>query len=200
MKLRFIVFPALLALAGCASAPQPSVRYVDPGAQGQIAGTGVESQDIAAAAQKAAQSIVNLPVIAQATKPPIVLITPVNNRSSSPINTDIYTTKLKTILMQNAGGRVMFLARDASASANEREQLLRESGAVQDGGTADSGRVGATYDYILTAELQSISTATSAGQSDYFIVEFKLVDFQDLQLWGSSYEIKKEGRESGVYR
>jgi len=194
-----LLLPALI-LISCASAPQPNVSYVDPGAQGQIAGTGVESQDIAAAAQKAAQSIVNLPAIANAAKPPVILITPVNNRSSSPIDTTLYTTKLRGTLMQYANGKVQFLARDASAKTNEREQELRESGAVQSGGTANSVRQGATYDYLLTAELQGIATATSQGNSDYFLVAFKLVNFSDVLLWESQYEIKKEGRESGVYR
>ena len=30
--------------------------------------------------------------------------------------------------------------------------------------------------------------------------EFRLVDFKDILVWESQYEIKKEGRESGVYR
>lgn len=189
-----------LLLAGCATAPEPTVRYVEPGAQGRVAGTGIESQDIAAAAQAAAASMLQLPQITQAARPPVVIITPVTNRSASPIDTNLYTTKLRGTLMQHSGGRIVFLARDAAAATNEREQQLREAGAVQPGGTATSGRMGATYDYVLTAELQGIATATREGKSDYFLVSFKLVDFSDVLVWESQYEIKKEGRESGVYR
>jgi PBP1b-binding outer membrane lipoprotein LpoB len=200
MNLRFLglVFP--LMLVGCATAPEPSVRYVDPGAQGRVAGTGIESQDIAAAAQAAATSILQLPQIANASQPPVVIITPVVNRSASPIDTSLYTTKLRGALMEYGGGKVRFLARDAAAKTNEREQQLRESGAVQSGGTAGGKRVGATYDYVLATELQGIATATREGKSDYFLVSFKLVDFSDLLVWERQYEIKKEGRESGVYR
>jgi hypothetical protein len=165
-----------------------------------VQGTGVESQDISAAAAKAAQSILQIPQIANAPTPPIVLITPVTNRSSSPIDTTLYTTKLRGTLTQYAAGRVLFLARDASAAVNEREQELRESGAVDGGGTDVKGRKGATYQYILTAELQGISAGNSQGMSEYFIVSFKLVDYRDLLVWESQYEIKKEGRESAVYR
>ncbi len=189
----------LLVLASCASAPEPSVRYVSPGEQGRVAVTGIESQDIAAASQQAAASFLQLPRISQSPIPPIVIITPVTNRSSSPIDTNLYTSKLRGSLMQHGGGRVRFLARDASAATNEREQQLRESGAVQPGGTS-AGRVAATYDYLLTAEIQGIATASREGASDYFLVSFKLVDFNDLLVWENQYEIKKEGRESGVYR
>lgn len=192
-------FSFIVVLASCASAPEPSVRYVAPGEQGRVAVTGIESQDIAAAAQQAAASFLQVPQIAQASTAPIVIITPVTNRSSSPIDTNLYTTKLRGSLMQHGGGRVRFLARDASAATNEREQALRESGAVQSGGTA-AGRVAATYDYLLTAEIQGIATASRQGASDYFLVSFKLVDFNDILVWENQYEIKKEGRESGVYR
>ncbi|MDD5262587.1 MAG: hypothetical protein PHD76_12145 [Methylacidiphilales bacterium] len=200
LSLSLIPLSTVLLLVSCSSAPQPAVSYVDPNSQGQVAGTGVESQDIAAAAQKAAQSIVNLPAINSAGKPPTILITPVTNRSASPIDTTLYTTKLRGTLMQYAAGKVQFLARDAASQTNEREQRLRESGAVESNGTADTTRVAATYDYILTAELQGISTATSQGQSDYFLIAFKLVNFKDVLVWENQYEIKKEGRESGVYR
>jgi hypothetical protein len=187
-------------ISGCASQSESGARYVDPNAQGAIAGTGIESQDIAAAAQKAAQSIVSLPVVAAATAPPLVVITPVANRTASPIDTTLYTTKLRGILMQYAAGRVRFLARDASWNTNSAEQALRQSGMVSGGGTAAGGRTGATYDYILTAELSGLAATTRVGQSDYFLIAFKLVDFSDVLVWESQYEIKKEGRESAIYR
>jgi PBP1b-binding outer membrane lipoprotein LpoB len=196
MKKHFACLALGLMLVSCSQ--DNSVKYVDPNAQGSIAGTGIESQDVSAAAQKAAQSIVNLPVIANAKTPPIILITPVTNRSASPIDTTLYTTKLRGTLMQYASNKVQFLARDASWNANQQEQGLRDSGAVDN--TSPNGRKGATYDYILTAELQGISTTTSQGQSDYFLIAFKLVNYKDLLIWEDQYEIKKEGKEAGVYR
>ena len=182
---------------GCATAPKPRVTYVNPGAQGRYAGTGIESQDIGAAAQKAAQSIVNLPAIASAEKSPIVIVTPVVNRSASPIDTELYTVKLRGILMQYAQKKVRFLARDVGTDVNLREQELRARGEVVPG---NQKRAAATYDYILTAEVRGISAASRKGQSEYFLVAFKLVDFNDMLVWEDQYEIKKEGAESPVYR
>lgn len=183
-------------MAGCATAPQPSVKYVNPGAQGSIAGTGIESQDIGAAAQKAAVSILALPQIAKAATPPTILITPVTNRSASPVDTDLYTVKLRGILMQNSSDKVRFLARDASWNTNNYEQQLRKQGEVQQG----TARNAATYDYILTAELRGISEASNKGRSEYFLVAFKLVDMNDVLVWEDQYEIKKQGQDSSVYR
>src|SRR5882724_3794209 len=185
-----------LGVAGCATAPQPSVKYVNPGAQGGIAGTGVESQDIGAAAQKAATSVLALPQIAKAEKPPTILITPVTNRSASPIDTDLYTVKLRGILMQYSSDRVRFLARDVGWDTNKYEENLRKQGEVQPG----AARTAATYDYILTAELRGISEASHKGRSEYFLIAFKLVDMNDLLLWEDQYEIKKQGHDSSIYR
>ncbi len=190
-----LAITSVVVLSGCAS-DHDHVRYVDPNTQGRIAGTGIESQDINAAAQQAAQSIVNLPQIANVSRPPVIMVTPVTNRSSTPIDTSLYTSELRDTLLANAGGRVRFIERDVSAM-NQHEQEMINSGEVV--GQGDRGAL--AYDYILTAEIQGISMASGEGQSDYFRVAFKLKDRRtDELVWSNVYQIKKEGRESAVYR
>ena len=183
-------------VAGCTSTQRPNVKYIDPGAPGSKAGTGIESQDIGAAAQKAAESIVNLRQIAQAATPPTVLITPVMNRSASPVDTDLYTVKLRGILMQYATNKVRFLDRDVGWNVSSNEMALRQRGEVEQG----PARNAATYDYILTAELRGISASSGAGRSEYFLVAFKLVDMNDVLVWENQYEIKKQGNDHTIYR
>ncbi len=194
MKKMFFLL-LVIGFVGCAK-EESSVSYVDPNSQGAVAGTGVESQDISAAAQKAVQSILLTPAIASASQPPIVMITPVTNKSASPIDVSLYTTKVRGALMQYGAGKVRFLARDTGAKTNEREQELRESGEVHGG----QSRKASSYDYLMTADLQGISSSSRKGQSDYFLISFKLVDSNDLLVWENQYEIKKEGRENSVYR
>jgi hypothetical protein len=196
--IRWTGLAAMVAVfAGCASpSPKPAVRYVDPATAGTLGGTGLESQDIVAAANKAAASIVNLPQIAQAPTPPIVLITPVVNRSAAPVDTDLYTTKLRGILMSYAPDKVRFLARDVGFETSKREEQLRAQGEVR----AGRPRSAHTYDYILTAEVRGISAAGGGAQSEYYLVAFKLVDYDDLLVWENQYEVKKEGRPHRVYR
>ena len=196
MKLKTLSTALIVLAIGCSTPEKPKVKYVDPGKPGSMGGTGIESQDIGAAAQKAAQSIVNLPQIAQAPQPPTIIITPVTNRSASPIDTDLYTTKLRGILMQYGGSKVRFLARDASWNVNREEQALRQSGQVQQG----TARNAATYDYVLTAEVRGISGSSSQGRNEYFLVAFKLVDMNDMLLWEDQYEFKKQGNDSTIYR
>ena len=195
------IFPLAAALAvslvwmGCAA--DPNVRYVDPNAQGHVAGTGLESQDVNAAAQQAAESIVNLRQIAKAPRPPVIIITPVTNKSSSPIDTSLYTSILRDNLMANSGGKVRFIERDTAQMSREEQEMINSGEVVSSGGK----RAALSYDYILTAELQGISMAGGGGQSDYFRIAFKLKDRRtDLLLWTDAYQVKKEGKESAVYR
>ncbi|SDU16412.1 Outer membrane lipoprotein LpoB, binds and activates PBP1b [Verrucomicrobium sp. GAS474] len=183
-----------LFLSGCGS--DQNVRYVDPNAQGAVASTGIESQDINAAALQAAQSIINVPEIAHALTPPVIIITPVLNKSSSPIDTSLYTSILRDTLLNNTGGKVKFLDR-TNAAFNEKEQQMADAGSVQQNGDRNA----LSYDYILTAELQGIGMASTQGQSDYFRISFKLISRKtDLLIWSNPYQIKKEGKESAVYR
>jgi PBP1b-binding outer membrane lipoprotein LpoB len=190
-----LVAVAVFILTGC-STEKPHVKYMDPGTPGGMGGTGIESQDISAAAQKAAQSIVNLPQITTAATAPTVLITAVTNRSTSPIDTELYTVKLRGILMQYNSSQVRFLARDVSWNVNNNEQALQKRNEVMPG----TPRQAATYDYILTAELRGISASSQAGRSEYFLVAFKLVDINDVLVWENQYEIKKQGNDHTIYR
>ena len=55
--------------------------------------------------------------------------------------------------------------------------------------------------YFLTGVLQSISTRTSAGISDYVLYSFRLIDTRTSEIvWEDSAEIKKQGLEDAVYR
>lgn len=185
----------LTLLAACSSEPHKA-QYVDPNAQGNVAGTGIESQDVTAASLKAAQSIVTIPAIAQASQAPIIIIYPVQNKSASPVDTSLYTSILRDTLLANTGGKVRFLDR-TTAGMNQREQEMANAGEVSGPG---SGRSALTYNYILTAELQGIGMNSAQGQSDYFRIAFKLINKNDELIWTDAYQIKKEGRDSAVYR
>jgi uncharacterized protein (TIGR02722 family) len=187
---------AAVILAGCST--PPTVHYVDPNGQGAVAGTGIESQDVNAAAAQAAQSIVNLPEIANASQPPVVMIAEPVNRSSSPIDKTLLTNTLRDALLNGSGGKVRFIDRSTMA-VNQKEQQMVDSGEVQQ--ASQGGRSAMSYDYLLTAEIQGIGMNSSQGQSDYFRMTFKLINRKtDLLIWTNPYQIKKEGVESAVYR
>src|SRR6266850_1579482 len=186
-------------LVGCASTgvQNPSgvaVTEMKADERGFVAGTGVESQDLVAVADKMARSILNTPEIARAQGTPRIVLDPVQNDTRFPIKTDIFLSKIRAELNTKAAGKVRFLARDRMQTL-ERERDLKQSGQVTS--SSDPNVVefkGA--DFFLTGKLQGLTTRTSKGTSDYVLYSFQLIDARTSDIiWEDTAEIKKQGLE-----
>jgi len=198
---------AALALAGlisgCASGVKnPSgvpVTEMRADERGFVAGTGIESQDLVAVTDKMARSILAIPQIANAQGVPRIVLDPVINETRFPINKEIFLTRIEAQLSSKAQGKVVFLARERMA-ALEKERQLKLAGQVT--ASADPRVVefkGA--DFFLTGKLQSMTTRTGAGTSDYVLYTFELDDARTSEkVWMDQAEIKKQGLEDAAYR
>jgi PBP1b-binding outer membrane lipoprotein LpoB len=207
MTSRFLLagFAASAAfLAGCANqgVQNPSgvaVTEMRPDERGNVAGTGIESQDLVTVTDKMARSIIGIPEIARAQAKPYIVLDPVVNNTRFPINKEIFLTRIRVELNKGAIGRVSFLDRDMMKTL-ERERDLKRSGQVT--ASADPNVVefrGA--DYFLTGKLDGITTRTTQGTSDYVLYSFRLTNARTSEIvWEDSYEIKKAGLEDAAYR
>ena len=205
---RFLVLAGVAAtsafFAGCASegVQNPSgvpVTEMKADERGFVAGTGVESQDLVTVTDKMARGILSVPEIANAATRPYVVLDPVINETRFPINKDIFNDRILNRLMEQATGKVRFLARDRM-KALERERDLKRAGQVTT--SADPNVVefrGA--DFFLTGKLQGMTTQAAAGVSDYVMYSFELIDARTSEIiWRGSSEIKKQGLEDAAYR
>jgi len=198
------VLMGVLVWTGCASSgvKNPSgvpVTRLNPDEQGFVAGTGIESQDLVAVADKMARSILAIPQIAQAPRPPVVVLDPVENKTRFPINKDIFLTRIRAQLNSRAAGKVIFLARDRMATL-ERERNLKREGAVTSASDPNLQEFQGA-DYFLTGTLEGLSTRTRAGTSDYILYTFQLIDARTSAIvWEDMAEVKKQGLEDAAYR
>jgi len=146
-----------------------------------------------------ARSILATPQIAGAQGTPRIVLEPVVNDTRFPINKDIFLTRIRALLNSKSQGKVLFLARDQMKTL-ENERQLKQAGQVTS--SSDPNRVefrGA--DYFLTGKLQSMTTRTSAGTSDYVLYAFQLIDARTSDIiWEDFAEIKKQGLEDAAYR
>jgi len=195
---------SLLAATGCSSSgvKNPSgvpVTEMRADERGFVAGTGVESQDIAAVTDKMARSILEIPQIANASSPPMVVLDPVNNNTRFAFNKDIFLTRLRVLLNSKTRGKVSFLARDRMATL-ERERELKQTGQV----TASSDPNVVEFkgaNFFLTGTLEGHTTTTGQGVSDYILYTFQLIDARTSQIvWEDFAEMKKQGLGDAVYR
>jgi PBP1b-binding outer membrane lipoprotein LpoB len=196
---------ALTALVtGCASSgvKNPSgvpVTHLNADEQGFVAGTGVESQDLVAVTDKMARSILGIQQIANAPKPPTVVLDPVVNNTRFPINKEIFLTRIRTELNKKSLGKVVFLARDRMAALDKERNLKRTGDVTASANPQTQEFLGA--DYFLTGSLEGMSTRTAAGTSDYVLYDFQLIDARTSAIvWEDSAEMKKQGLEDAAYR
>ena len=210
MKLTAIVALAGAALlAGCAtsnvdnSAGRKTV-YQDVSTQSAtVAGVGVESQDVVSMTDKMIRDILSNPQIAGRSTPARIIIDSAyfSNDSSSRLNKNAITDRLRVELNRAANGRLVFVARHyGDMVQNERD--AKRSGQT-DAGTIRSTKATAGGDFRLGGRITSMDAAsTSTGNvSRYHQITFELIDLEYGTIaWSGLYEFKKEARDDVLYR
>ena len=175
------------------------VTVLQPDEQGFVAGTGIESQDLVRVANKMSRGILGVPEINGVQGVPRVVLDPVINETRFPINKDIFLTRIRVALNSQAAGKVRFLAR-SRMQALEREREMKRKGQVTSS-TDPNANAFKGADFFLTGKLQSLTTSTQRGKSDYILYSFQLIDANTSDIvWEDFDEIKKQGVVDAVYR
>ncbi|MCK4883122.1 MAG: penicillin-binding protein activator LpoB [Spirochaetes bacterium] len=161
-----------------------------------LGGSGIESTDIRTVSRRMAESIIDIPEIANAEGAPRVALLPVKNSTRFIINKDIFTKKIRIELNRNATGKVRFLARERLDAILKEREAKRE-------GLFTSSKEGDLQgvDFYLTGELEGLSKATGGHRSDYILMSFQLIDTETSEIiWEDAYEIKRVGVTGVVYQ
>lgn len=182
-----------LVLAGCTG----ETKRMDPDQLSDAElGTGITSQDFRSIAQRMARSLVVLPQIQSATSPPKIAFASVTNNSNDYIEGDAFLRKMRTELVKNAEGRVVFLDR-AIIDQIDRENRDKARGRRTAGG--DQVPLGA--DFFLTGVIDSIDRVAGKGRTTYLRLSFRLSDAgSSAVVWEDEYEIKKHATTGIMYR
>lgn len=212
------LIPVMMLAFGCATPPSQkpvATEVIHPDQRDNLGGTGIESEDIRAAATKFAAGILSLPQVAQKPQGVGIAIAPVVNSSRHLIEKDLFSARLRVELNRHASDRVRFFAQGAGERV--RQEILAEKDAEQakklveeGGGTVVSSTVDvvgpssglANVDFILTGELRGLSKAAKGGaRSDYILMTFQLVEVSSNRIiWEDAYEVKKKSTIDAVYQ
>lgn len=193
--------PLLILCFFCSScatvtAPSSHTTIILPDEDDQLGGTGIESTDVRTVARKMAESILEIPEIAQAVGTPRIALLPVKNSTRFIINKDIFTQKIRIELNKNANGKVRFLARERI------EDVIKEREAKREGlftASKEADLLG--LDFYLTGELTGLSKAARGHRSDYILMSFQLIDTETSDIvWEDAYEVKRVGVTGVAYQ
>lgn len=173
-------------LAGCFGG---LTNRVDVDSEDRLADTGTNSKDLRTVAETMARSIVSLAPLARAGTPPRIALLRVQNRSNELIDTQIITEKIRTLLVKNAGGRVIFVDRsDITVDALEAERAGKRAGVL----TSTDVKTVSGVDFFLAGTLASLDKAGGGVRSTYTRFSFRLTDAESSDIiWEDEYEMKK---------
>ena len=207
IKLGAAFFFLSIAFSGCATAPEHAggmaAHYVDPGQQSEISGIGIESQDIINMTDKMMQDILSTPIFSQPKTPPKIIIDAeyFKNESSSRINKNMITDRLRTGLNRAACGKMIFISRE-HLNMMLKELRLKQLGVIKEGKSASETKAYGG-DFRLggrISTLDSVNPKTGAF-ARYHQILFEMIDLNTGEIvWSDSYNFKKVGQEDIIYR
>lgn len=168
-----------------------------------IQGVGIESQDIVAVTDRMMRDMLSNQLLAGRSPAPRVIIDSqyFTNESSSRINKNMITDRLRIELQRAAHGRMVFIGREYSGMV-EAERELKRSG-VTDAGTIRSTRATAGADFRLVGRITSADAVDSSSgmASRYQQISFEMVDLEyGTVVWAGLYEFKKTAQDDIIYR
>ncbi|SFR46093.1 hypothetical protein SAMN04488070_1257 [Pseudidiomarina maritima] len=210
--MKYLVMTAALAstlvLAGCSSttidnSAGRATVYEDARSPGKVQGVGVESQDIMAVTDQMMRDMLSNPQLVSREVAPRIIIDSqyFTNESSSRINKNMLTDRLRINLNRAANGRLVFVGREY-ADMVEKERELKRMGVV-DGGTIRSTQATAGADFRLVGRIMSLDAMDTRSQerSRYHQITFELVDLElGTYVWSGMYEFQKTAQDDVIYR
>ena len=195
-----------VALTGCQSvnysAPETTYDSVNQPSE-RVNGAGVESQDIAAMTDQMARDMMSNPtLVGQQVAPRVVVDSKYfSNESSTRLNKNMITDRLRVNLNRAASGRLLFVNRENLDMINAERELKRD-GSV-DAGTKKMVTKTAGADYRLVGRISSLDSidVNTSTQSRYHQIMFEMVDLElGIIVWSGLYEFKKSTQDDVIYR
>lgn len=152
---------------------------------------------------KMVRDILSTPALLARTTPPRILIDSsyFKNESSSIVNKNLLTDRLRISLNRASKGRLIFIGRETMDMVNNERELKR-SGSV-DAGTIRQTQVTAGADFGLLGRISSLDAIDTSSQakSRYTQISFELQDLENATIvWSNLYEFKKSAQDDVVYR
>jgi len=183
---------ALLSMGGIAGCGR--TERIDVDAEDDTITMGISSKDFRTVSSEMTQSLIRLPQIQSAPTSPRIAFTEVVNNSDELFSTDDFLYKMRTELIKNAQGKMVFLDRDILRKVMD-EKSLKEGGVYS--GTDRKLILGA--DYFLSGRVESIRKARGSESTVYMRFSFRLTDASTSAIvWEDDYEMKKY-HKAGTY-
>jgi PBP1b-binding outer membrane lipoprotein LpoB len=203
----------LLSFTGCVNDPNnisivdnsPTKKSIYQNTQSvsEVAGVGMESQDIETMTDKMIRDILSSPQILSKQVAPRIIFdsSDFRNQSSERIDKDMIIDSIYTGLLRSAMGRIVFLKRDY-INAVQNERALKRNGKVGEGALGSTKNImGADYKIVGRITTRDAINANTGLKSRYTVIFFSIIDLETgAAVWANDYKYKKVVSEDIIYR
>lgn len=200
------IFAAILffgCVAGKDNYNGNKAQYIDLGQKTETSGIGIDSHDIIEMTDQMIQDILSNQKFADPAKPPKVVIDAkyFKNESTTRIDKNLITDRLRTELNRIAGGKIIFVGREYLKMMLD-ELSLKQSGIIEEGKKEPELKV-LGVDYRLGGRISTLDSVNpKTGRiSRYHQILFELINLNTGKIeWSRLYNFKKTAQEDIIYR
>lgn len=185
------------------AAGTPTV-YRDVQSATRSGGIGIEARDILTITDDMMRDLISSGILTSRESAPRVIIDAqyITNESSARLNKNIITDTLRTELIRNSRGQIVFVTREYTEMV-EKERALKRDGIVGTG-TIRMTEATAGADFRLVGRISSldaVNSQTSVQDRTYFF-SFELIDLElNVALYAMGpYQFSKYGQDNVIYR
>lgn len=185
---------SLISLSGCGEKQFTKGEYDDVDQENLLNDKWSET-DMQKAVSELAQSLLASRVIAEAKRPPIVMVTRLENKTSEIIETKNITSMLMVELTQS--GKAQFVDKDARQDVADEYEYQNSGMVSKESKKGPGGQIGA--DYILNGRIDSIVQEVGKDKTVYYKLSFNLSNMKTTLIeWAGQKQIRKKFKKKRV--
>lgn len=190
----FFTVLSLLITSGCGEKQFTKGEYDDVDQENLLNDKWSET-DMQKAVSELAQSLLASRTIAEAKKPPIVMVTRLENKTSEIIETKNITSMLMVELTQS--GKAQFVDKDARQDVADEYEYQNSGMVSKESKKGPGGQIGA--DYILNGRIDSIVQEVGKDKTVYYKLSFNLSNMKTTLIeWAGQKQIRKKFKKKRV--
>ncbi len=183
-----------LFLQGCGTSQFSKGSYDDVNNENLLDDRWSET-DMQKAVNNLVTKIVSHRVIAEAKRPPVVLVTKLQNKTSEVIDTQNVTDMV--IVELTSTGKVEFIDKEARQDISDEYEYQNSGMVGNDTKKGAGGQIGS--DYIINGAIDSIVKEVGKDKTVYYKITLKLTNLKTSKIeWAGHEQIRKNFRKRRV--
>lgn len=185
----------LVGLAGCGPKAFVKGTYDQDVEKDNLLTDKWSESDMQNAVKALVESMLNHPAIANANRPPIVMVTRLQNKTSEQVDTQSIMDMVRVQLMRN--GKTRFVDKEARDDVAEEYEYQQSGMVSNETKKGKGGQVGA--DFIINGRLDSIVQEAGKDKTVYYKVTLNLTNLKsNIIEWTDDKQIRKVFRKRSI--